>query len=352
MGMCLGLLLVSGAGIVAAATVERVVGAMGTSLVITVSAPERGAALEASEAAVRAIEAAEHRLSTWRSDSELACLNREPEGEPSPVSRELARDLAAALRWSRATGGAFNPGAGALVRAWGLREGGRLPSRDQLGRARRACRLDGVRVDGHEVSRSTPGLLFEEGGFAKGVALDDAAVALATVRGASGILNFGGQVRLAGGADSGVLVAHPRDRSRPVLALHVSSGSVATSGSHERRVQAGGEPIGHILDPRTGRPAPDFGSMTVWAADATAADCLSTGLFVMGPERGVRWAAAHPGVEAVALTVRPDGRLAAFASPGAVSRVAVRVLDPWVRLEVMTGAGAPPSAHSMNPARR
>jgi len=47
--------------------------------------------------------------------------------------------------------------------------------------------------------------------------------------------------------------------------------------------------VGHILDPRTGKPAPFRGSVTVLAPTGAEADCLSTGLFVMGPKKGLAW---------------------------------------------------------------
>ena len=107
----------------------------------------------------------------------------------------------------------------------------------------------------------------------------------------------------------------PRERESPVLELRIDHGSFATSGSSERGIVVAGVRRSHVLDPATGQPADDFGSVTVWAADATTADALSTALFVMGPERALDWAAAQPGVEALVL-VTSDGRLAARATAG------------------------------------
>ena len=67
----------SGAG---RASIERQFHAMGTRLTMIVEADNRGRALSAGEEAVRAIEATEARLSTWRVDSELTRLNRRPVG--------------------------------------------------------------------------------------------------------------------------------------------------------------------------------------------------------------------------------------------------------------------------------
>lgn len=301
--------------------VERRVMLMGTSLDVEIEAPSREAGLAASERAVEALEAAEARLSTWRDDSELARLNQAPPGEPRALSPELARELGAARRCWEETERAFDPGVGALVRAWGLRSGGRLPSPEDR-RAALASSIRDLRLEpGRVAVRERPELILEEGAFGKGAGLGDALAALTEAGVSRAALDLGGQVAVLGGGWT-VPVADPRRRDRSVLALAIDGGSVSTSGN--------GEHPGHLLDPRTGGPAPDFGSLTVWTADPLRADCLSTGLYVLGPERALEWAASHPGVEV--LVLRPDGnRLRALASPGLKSRL--KVLDPRVEID-------------------
>jgi FAD:protein FMN transferase len=306
-------------------TVERRVMLMGTSLDITVEAEDRAAGLEASERAVTALEEAETRLSTWRSDTELARLNRAPAGERQALSAALAEDLAAALLCARETEGAFNPAVGPLVRAWGLRTGGRLPGPEERSAAVADSRFEDLNIEGGIAVRRRPGLTLEEGGFGKGAGLGDAIETLSDLGIRRASLDLGGQVAVLGGGWT-VPVAHPRyPRSRDRLAV-----TLAIDGNSERGIEIEGRKLGHILDPRTGEPAPDFGSLTVWTADPLRADCLSTGLYVLGPERALAWAAAHPGVEV--LVLRPEGsRLRALASPGLRERI--RTLDPEVEID-------------------
>jgi thiamine biosynthesis lipoprotein len=136
---------------------------MGTALDLEVEATGRPAALAASERAVEALEAAEARLSTWRNDTELALLNRTPVGEPRTLSPTLARELHAARRCWEETGGAFDPGVGALVRAWGLRTGGRIPDPAEL---RAATGVAGLRLEGGTAVREKD-LTLEEGGWSR-----------------------------------------------------------------------------------------------------------------------------------------------------------------------------------------
>jgi thiamine biosynthesis lipoprotein len=325
------LLLGACAGVPApTATVERRVMLMGTSLEIVVEAADRQAGLAASERAVEALEAAESRLSTWRDDTELARLNQAPAGEPRALSPALVADLAAAKRCWQETGGAFDPAIGPLVKAWGLRTGGRLPDERERQAAVAASRMEGLRLEAGVAVRERPELMLEEGGFGKGAGLKDAMRVLSETGVVRASLDLGGQVAVLGGGWT-VPVADPRRRDRSVLALSIDGGSVSTSGNSERGIEVNGRRLGHVLDPRTGEPAPDFGSLTVWTADPLRADCLSTGLYVLGPERALRWAAAHSGVEV--LVLRPDEhRLQALASPGLKGKL--KTLTPEVELEL------------------
>jgi thiamine biosynthesis lipoprotein len=321
------------------ARVERRLAAMGTWLDLELAAPERPLALAASERAVRAIEACEARLSTWREDSELARLNHAAVGEVVTLSSELAADLARARGFWLATEGAFDPGLAALVAAWGLRSGGRSPAPEELASALAAGGLAGFELDGRRAVRRHPLAGIEEGGFGKGVGLDAALAALAEAGITEARIDLGGQLGLLGSHGPSpwtVVLADPRDRARAVLELRVDAGSFSTSGNSEHGILVDGVRHGHLLDPRSGQPAEDFGSLSVWAGDATAADCLSTGLYVLGPTQAFRWRTAHRANEPVELIVlAPHGeRLVALASEGWRGRL--RPLVPGLELRFVS----------------
>ena len=319
-----------------AAQVERRLAAMGTWFDLAVRDRDREHALAASERAVRAVEAVEARLSTWREDSELSQLNHAPVGTAVELTEELAADLERARRYWRATEGAFDPGLGALVAAWGLRTGGRQPSAEELAAARAVGGFAAFELDGRRAVRLQPLAAIEEGGFGKGIALDAALAALRDSGVTEAELDLGGQLAVLGAPCTSAL-ADPRDRARAVLELSVPAGSLATSGNSEHGILVAGVHRGHLLDPRTGEPADDFGSLSVWAADATAADCLSK-LFVLGPEGALRWQAAHPEVELIVIEARGD-RLLARATSGWRGRL--RPLVPDLELSFVTEGSLP-----------
>jgi thiamine biosynthesis lipoprotein len=320
-----------------AAEVDRRCQAMGTWLGVTVTAPDRGAALAASEAALRAVERTEARLSTWRTDSELSRFNRSSPGVWHELSPALARDLAEAAGWWRQTNGYFSPGMAALVRAWDLRGSGRVPSGEQLTTAVYASRMASLELRSSEARRLVADFGVEEGGFGKGIALRDAARAAIGAGAECVRLDLGGQHHVEG--DCGVAefaIAHPRDRDRVIGKLELAVGSVATSGNSERAVTAERARIGHILDPRSGQPTPDYGSVTVVAPDPIAADCLSTALYVMGPEAAAVWLQGRPGI-GVVFAVEGGGRLRLLSggdAPGSITTIL-----EGVELETLTAKG-------------
>lgn len=316
-------------------TVERLAGAMGTSLRLVVEGASRKDALAASEAALRAVEAVEGRLSTWGTASELARLNSAPVGTSVELSEELAAELSSCVRWQRESAGAFDPSVGVLVALWDLRGAGRIPGESELARALQLTGLERTfQFDGRRATRLVAGARLEEGGFGKGRGLDLGLAAL-TAHGARGTLDLGGQVATLGRTLE-LELADPRDRGRAVLAWRLESGSVATSGNSERGRVVDGVSVGHLLDPRSGRPARDFGSVSVGCESAATADAFSTAAFVMGPAGALRWVTEREeGAERVELVVLyPEGEtLVARATAGLAGRL--RVLAPDVRLEIV-----------------
>lgn len=284
---------------------------MGTTLRLEIEAPH-AEAVRASEEALAAIEAWEPVLSTWRPEAELASANRAPVGVCAPISPRLAEALGEAGEWVERTGGAFDPAVGALVDAWDLRGAGRRPDAAGLEAARAATGWHRFELGpGPCLRRLAPGAWLDSGGFGKGLALR-AALAALRARGLDALVDFGGQVVVAG-ARRAIVVAHPADRQRPAATIAGVRGSAATSSQSERRVVVDGTAIGHLLDPRTGHPVPAWGSVTAVADDPFAADVLSTALFVLGADAALAWAARHPEVGVLVLEggARPRARWSA-----------------------------------------
>jgi thiamine biosynthesis lipoprotein len=337
---------------VATAEVVRRVHSMGTALTIKVSARDRDAALLASEAIVEAVEKVEDRLSTWRVDSDLAAFNQTPPNKWVEISPALARDMSDVMNWWRETRGAFDPGVGSLVAAWNLRGRGRVPSSQELAAALDASGLEHLEVAGSAARKLHAGMAVEEGGFGKGVGLREASAA-AVASGCQCVeFDFGGQVSMAGDCAPRLLaVADPRARDRVIATVKLVRGSAATSGNSERSVRIDDVNWGHLLDPRTGRPARDWGSVTVITEDPFVADCVSTALYIMGPEVGADWLQSRPEIDALFAVVGVGGEVIIRATPGLHGALeAEGSTVEW--LEVQQSVSEPRDSESWNRVKR
>lgn len=295
--------------------VERTVFLMGTVATFVTETVDRETGLAKLERMVRVIERTEGELSTWREDSVLSAVNGQPVGAPFPVPAATCGLLSRVAEWHAETHGAFDPAVGGLIDAWGLRREGRQPGHGEIQSALAAAGFEHFSVDPEAciVTRRAAATL-DAGGFGKGEALDRVREA---ERGRPGawFIDFGGQMAVSGEASDGswtVGVAHPARRNLSVLELPLAAGSLATSGGSERDLLLdNGSRIGHILDPRSGRPVSRAATVTVWHESAFVADAVSTALYVMGPEEGIAWAAAR-GIAACFIVPHGDSGAVAF----------------------------------------
>ncbi|MDE2886592.1 MAG: FAD:protein FMN transferase [Gemmatimonadota bacterium] len=301
--------------------IERTVFLMGTYATFVAETVDRQTGLAKLERMVRVIEDTEAELSTWRDDSVLSAVNGQPVGTPLPVPAAICGLFSRIAKWHAATDGAFDPAVGNLIKAWDLRGEGREPDD---GEALAASGFDKLVLDAETcaVTRRAA-VILDAGGFGKGEALDRVREAERNRRGAW-FIDFGGQVAVSGEASDGpwsVGLAHPAQRQKAVLELSLAAGSIATSSGSERDpATADGRRIGHIVDPRNGRPVYRTGSVTVWHENAFVADVLSTALYVMGKKEGIAWAVPR-GIAACFFSAAPHADDVVFrATPAFTAR--------------------------------
>ena len=107
-------------------------------------------------------------------------------------------------------------------------------------------------TDGH-VRTHAPGLRFDLGGFAKGLAAAEAVARVRALGVRAGIVNLGGDLCAWGRPGERpwrIAIRHPRDSS-PMAELELEAAVCAfTSGDYERYFEHEGERFHHILDPQ------------------------------------------------------------------------------------------------------
>jgi thiamine biosynthesis lipoprotein len=263
--------------------------AMGTRVRLQVRGEDAEAAGEAMRDAARAaLEAVEAETSAFRADSAVARVSAAAgKGEWIATGEAFDAALDLALEVAAASGGAFNPLVAPLMEANGFSrrpEGATtVPVPEgfldvaKIDRRPGACRL------------AAAGMALDLGGVAKGLGADRAAAAAGEVAGNDFLLDVGGNLVGRGTWTVGVRDPRGGTDAPPMRAFVLSDGmAVATSGNYERRaVRPDGTTVGHLVDPRTGRPAEGLVlQATAIAPSAAEADAWSTALFVLGPDEG------------------------------------------------------------------
>lgn len=284
---------------------------MGTRIAVEAWHEDAGVAASAIDAVIAEMHRIDTLMSHYRPESQLSLINRDAATRTVAADRELVDLIARSLEFSELTGGAFDITYASVGYLYDYREH-RRPDDAQIEAALPAVNWRYVIVDreASTVRFLKAGVRIDLGGIAKGHAVDSGIRILRAHGIVHGSVTAGGDSRILGdrrGRPWIVGIRHPDDPGRVIARIPLEDAAISTSGDYERYFDEGGVRYHHIVDPDTGRSASGVRSVTVIGAEATLTDGLSTGLFVMGPERGLALINSRDDVDAV--IVQSDGRV-------------------------------------------
>lgn len=259
-----------------------------------------------------AVDAVDAQMSTWKPDSDLMRLNAVALETWQDVPADLAHVLNLGLAIGRASGGAFDIGMGAAVRAWGFGPAAADPT------AVRAV-MQALYLPAHEAlelngntARKTAPLSLDLNGIAKGYGVDRLAEVLRDHGIRDALVGIDGEMRAMGLRPDGTpwtiaVEAPDRDRREPYSILTLQDAAIATSGDYRHWVTVNGRDLSHTMDPNRGAPllAPPA-SVTVIAPTCAEADAWATALMVQGIASGADLA-RQAGLDALFLTRNDAG---------------------------------------------
>jgi thiamine biosynthesis lipoprotein len=278
----------------------------GTLVEISITGVPDEQAKTASQAVLARFDELHRKLHPWQ-PSALSQLNHAfAHGERLPADAELAGLLRDAEAIAVRSGHLFNPAIGGLIELWGFHadapQGG-VPDPSEVARwVRLNPRMSDIHIENDTIWSSNRAVQVDLGGYAKGVALDEAARILQDNGIRDALVNIGGNIIALGRNGDRpwrVGIQHPRKAGTlAMLDLHDGE-AVGTSGDYQRYFELEGRRYHHLIDPRSGYPSEGMQSVTVLLAGERAgvrSDALSKPLFIAGADQ-LQEAARRNGIE-------------------------------------------------------
>ena len=254
--------------------------------------PEQAAA--ASGAVLNEFDRLHHKFHAWQPSMLTALNDAIARGEPFVADAEMVGLLQSATLLADRSGNLFNPAIGHLIRLWGFQSSkfeSRDPPADEIAHWVSANpRLSDLRYQGTTITSTNKAVMIDLGGYAKGYALDRAALILRAAKVKAALVNVGGNVLAIGQPGSRpwmVGIQDPRgDGTLASIALHDNE-AMGTSGDYQRYFVKDGKRHPHIIDPRSGNTVDLVASVTVITSGGKDAGLRSDGnskpLFITGP---------------------------------------------------------------------
>jgi len=278
---------------------------MDTFCSITIVASSRAEAKEATEAGFAEIKKLETLLNYFSPDSEISAVNRSAGIVPVRVSKETLEIVQKAVDVSNASGGAFDTSIAPLISLWKFSKSKAeqsIPSGNEIEGALKLVDFKKIKIDEikSEIFLEDKGMELDLGGIAKGYAADKAVDAIKARGIKSALIAIAGDIRGFGLNSSGnawkVGIQNPRpesDSEKPwediIASLGLENSAISTSGDYQRFFMNNGTRYHHILDSKTGFSAVSgLISSSVIAPEGYLADGLSTAVFVLGVEEGIK----------------------------------------------------------------
>ena len=274
---------------------------MGTLVEITVIPANEKAIRQAFEA-LKKVDAL---MSTYKEDSEISILNREGKAQVSEETLEVIED---AIKFSNLTDGAFDITCRPLINLWKkAKKEEKVPTEEEIEEAISLVGYQRIILEGNQIRLEKKGMQIDLGGIAKGYAVDKAIEALKKNSIKRALVNAGGDLYGLGTDPQGekwqIGIQDPRDEDKIIDIIKVKDKAVATSGDYRRYFTLKGKRFSHIVNPKTGLTVQDVPmSVTIIGPDATTTDALATGVFVLGPEEGMRLIESLPEVEGMIIS--------------------------------------------------
>ena len=233
-------------------------------------------------------------LSAFNTRSTLSLVNKNENITLDQMTEDV---LQLALSVSKLTEGAFDITIAPLVNAYGFgfENAGHITP-GQIDSLKSIVGYKNITINNHHLIKTSPNIILDCGGIAKGYACDVIAKYLDNLNINNYLVEIGGEIRAKGKNKSNetwkIGISNPQEDStntvpqNSVAVIKISDTGIATSGNYRNFYYREGKKYAHIIDPRTGAPSEStILSATVIAPTCAEADAYATAFMVLGLEK-------------------------------------------------------------------
>ena len=276
---------------------------MGTRITVELFHADPAIARQGVDTVLREMRRIDTSMSPYIATSELSRLNVDAQSKAFVASDELFALIQRSQHFSDLTGGAFDITFASVGFLYDYRKAIK-PDDSRRQEAAALINYHNLILDetGHTVTFSTPGVRIDLGGIAKGYAVDRCILLLQELGIEQALVTAGGDSRMMGdrwGRPWTIGIRDPRDADKMVAVIPLMDVAVSTSGDYQRYFEKDGIRYHHIINPKSGDSARELQSVTIIGPDATTTDALSTSVFVLGLEAGLKLIDRLPDIDAI-----------------------------------------------------
>ena len=244
-------------------------------------------------------------MSPFKKDSELSLINNQAAKHPLKISSELFNLIQKSINISKLSNGAFDITFSSIGQFYDYRKKLK-PTKKEISANLKKINYKNIKLDhkNKTIFFTQTGTRIDLGGIAKGHAVDNSIKILQQHGITQAMVSAGGDTRIIG--DKGgrpwyVGIRHPRDKNKSAVVLPLSQTAISTSGDYERYFIKDNIRHHHIIKPSTGDSARELRSVSILGADSTTVDALSTTVFILGLNKGMKLISSIPNTEAIII---------------------------------------------------
>lgn len=264
--------------------------------------------------AFKRLEEIERRMSSTIEDSDVSLINKNAGIKPVQVHEDVYYVLGRAKHYAALSNGAFDPTIGPLVDLWNIssdepQERDSIPTEEEIQSVLDLVNFNDLELlEDNHVFLKRKGMKLELGGIAKGYAADEVKRIFKEHGVEAAIIDLGGNIYALGEKEDGspwnIGITNPFEPATSFVGiLQVIDKSIVTSGDYERYIIYNGKRYHHILSTDTGYPIEnEVTSVSIISEKSIDGDALSTALFVLGVEEGLKFVEQLDGIEAIFIT--------------------------------------------------